>query len=264
MNRPFTQAGWPDQSPSHDRVWIEHTRAVYHVMSQLRARHPALRIESCAAGGGRLDLGILQHTDQAWPSDNTDPVDRQTTQHGVCQFYPANVMSAWVTDSPNANVGRLTPLRYRFHVAMAGVLGIGANLTCWTPAELDESRTLIEQYKTVRRTIQHGQQYRLGRRPGAERSAIQYVLDDQVVILVYNPHGNAKSGPRWLRLAALEPDALYEVAAGGDTDGVPGRLADKSRWHGSTLMAAGIRPAAWEPIGADHRSDLIVLRRTRQ
>jgi alpha-galactosidase len=26
-------------------------------------------------------------------------------------------------------------------------------------------------------------------------------------------------------------------------------------------MAAGIRPAAWEPIGADYRSDLVVFRR---
>jgi alpha-galactosidase len=263
MNRPFTQAGWPDPGGSHDRVWIEHTRHVFHVMAALRERHPGLRIEACAGGGGRLDLGILHHTDQAWPSDNTDPVDRQTTQHGVSQLYPANVVSAWVTDSPNANTDRFTPLRYRFHVAMAGVLGIGADLSRWSPAELDEARALVEQYKTVRRTIQHGRQYRLGGRPGAERSALQYVLDDQVVVLVYNPRGNAKSGPRWLRLTALDPDARYEVAAGGDTDGVPGRLAAKSRWHGSTLMAVGIRPAAWEPIGADYRSDLVLLRRTR-
>nr|WP_255349023.1 GH36 C-terminal domain-containing protein [Micromonospora sp. ATCC 39149] len=89
------------------------------------------------------------------------------------------------------------------------------------------------------------------------------MLDDQVVVLVYNPHGNAKSGPRWLRLTALDPGALYEVATGGDTDSVPGRLAVESRWHGSTLMAVGIRPTSWEPIGADHRSDLIVLRRTQ-
>ncbi|MGN9782139.1 hypothetical protein ACTMTF_11965 [Nonomuraea sp. ZG12] len=44
-------------------------------------------------------------------------------------------------------------------------------------------------------------------------------------------------------------------------EGRPGRLAHGSRWHGSALMAAGIRPAAWEPIGADYRSDLVVFRR---
>ena len=31
----------------------------------------------------------------------------------------------WVTDSPNPITGRKVPLRYRFHVAMAGTLGIG-------------------------------------------------------------------------------------------------------------------------------------------
>ncbi|GLL08226.1 alpha-galactosidase [Dactylosporangium matsuzakiense] len=261
MNRPFTQAGWPDSGRSHDCVWIEHTRHIFHTMAALRDRHPGLRLEACAGGGGRLDLGILHYTDQAWPSDNTDPVDRQTTQHGVSQLYPANVMSTWVTDSPNANTGRSTPLRYRFHVAMAGVLGIGADLSRWSPEELEEAGAMVEQYKAVRRTIQHGRQYRLGGRPGVERSGLQYVLDDQVVVLVYNPRGNAKSGPRWLRLIGLDPDALYEVAAGGDPHGAPGRLAAASRWHGSTLMAVGVRPTAWEPIGADYRSDLILLRR---
>ncbi|MEO3780603.1 alpha-galactosidase [Micromonospora sp. B11E3] len=262
MNRPFTQAGWPEQEQAQDRVWIEHTRNVYSVLQQLRTRHPHLQIEGCAAGGGRLDLGILRYTDQVWPSDNTDPVDRQTAQHGFSHIYPASVMSAWVTDSPNANVGRHTPLRYRFHVAMAGVLGIGGDLATWSPAELEEAGTLIAQYKTVRRTIQHGSQYRLGGRPGALPSAVQYVLNDQVVVLVYNPHGNVKSGPRWLRLTALDHNATYEVTTGGDTgDCVPGRLANGSRWHGSTLMAVGIRPAAWEPIGEDYRSDLIVLQK---
>ena len=55
---------------------------------------------------------------------------------------------------------------------MAGVLGIGADLGRWSPAELDEARALVEQYKTVRSTIQHGRLYRLGGRPGAERSAL--------------------------------------------------------------------------------------------
>jgi alpha-galactosidase len=69
------------------------------------------------------------------------------------------------------------------------------------------------------------------------------------VVLVYNPLGNAKRGPRTLRLTGLDPEALYELEADG------------SRWHGGTLMGAGIRPAAWEPIGADHRSELVVLRK---
>ncbi|MET8007407.1 alpha-galactosidase [Nonomuraea glycinis] len=262
MNRPFTQAGWPEQGAAQDRVWIEHTRGVYDVLDRLRERHPGLRIESCSGGGGRVDLGILRRTDEVWPSDNTDAKDRQQIQHGFSQLYPASTMSAWVTDSPNVTTGRAMPLRYRFHVAMAGVLGIGGDLPEWSPQELAEAAELIAQYKSVRRVIQHGAQFRLAGTPGQERSAVQYVLDDLVVALVYNPLGNAKRGPRRLRLAGLDPEALYEVVLGGDPGkGERGRLVHGSRWYGSALMAAGIRPAAWEPIGADYRSDLVVLKR---
>ncbi|MFI7611278.1 alpha-galactosidase [Nonomuraea terrae] len=251
MNRPFTQAGWPEREAEQDRVWIEHTRNVYRVMDLLRERHPRLRIESCSGGGGRIDFGIMRRTDEVWPSDNTDARDRQTVQHGFSQLYPAGTMSAWVTDSPNPTTRRAMPLRYRFHVAMAGVLGIGGNLPEWTSGELAEAAELIAQYKEIRPVVQHGRQYRLAGTPGQERSAVQYVLDDRVVVLVYNPLGNAKRGPRHLRLTGLDPDALYEMTGDG------------SRWHGSVLMSAGIRPAAWEPIGADHRSELVVFRKVR-
>ncbi|MEV0384358.1 alpha-galactosidase [Nonomuraea sp. NPDC050643] len=249
MNRPFTQAGWPERGATQDRVWIEHTRGVYRVMAELRERHPGLRIESCAGGGGRTDFGILRHTDEVWPSDNTDARDRQTVHHGFSQLYPAGVMSAWVTDVPNATTRRTISLRYRFHVAMSGVLGIGGDLSEWTSAELEEAADLIAQYKRVRATVQRGRQYRLAGVPGQERSAVQYALGDEVVVLVYNPIGNAGRGPRRLRLTGLDAEALYELAADG------------SRWYGATLMASGLRPAAWEPIGDDHRSEMVVLRK---
>ncbi|MFC4532235.1 alpha-galactosidase [Sphaerisporangium dianthi] len=261
MNRPFTQAGWPERDTGQDLLWIEHTRSVYRVMATLRERHPGLRIESCSSGGGRVDFGILRHTDEVWPSDNTDALDRQPLQHGFSQLYPAVTMSAWVTDSPNPGTRREVPLRYRFHVAMAGVLGIGGDLGEWSPAELEEAAGLVARYKAVRGVIQHGAQYRLAGTPGRERSAVQYVRDDQVVVLVYNPSGHGGRGPRWLRLTGLDPEALYEVTEGGDTGGVPGRLVQGSRLYGAALMGVGIRPAAWEPVGADHRSDMVVLRR---
>ena len=36
------------------------------------ARHPGLEIESCASGGARVDLGILERTDRVWASDCND------------------------------------------------------------------------------------------------------------------------------------------------------------------------------------------------
>ena len=54
---------------------VDYTRNVYAIIDRLRADHPRLRIETCASGGGRVTW-VLARTDQAWTSDNTDPVDR--------------------------------------------------------------------------------------------------------------------------------------------------------------------------------------------
>lgn len=64
--------------------------ALYGLLDTLRQRHPALEIESCASGGGRVDLGILARTDRVWASDCNDPVERQSIQRWTGQLLPPN------------------------------------------------------------------------------------------------------------------------------------------------------------------------------
>jgi alpha-galactosidase len=89
------------RSTGEQRVYVDYVRNLYYILSELRHRHPKLEIEGCSGGGGRVDLGILEMTDEVWPSDNTDPADRLMIQDGFTQAYPVAVMMAWVTDSPN-------------------------------------------------------------------------------------------------------------------------------------------------------------------
>jgi len=228
MNRPFTEAGWPG-TEGQDRLWIEHVRGVYSIMDTLRARHPQLRVESCASGGARVDLEILRRTDQVWTSDNTDALDRQRIQHGFGQLYPAGVMGAWVTDAVNLMTNRQVPLSYRFDVAMAGALGIGADIRTWSDEERAYAAKRIAQYKQIRSTIQRGRQHRLGGIPGRDYSAIQYIDDHRVVVFQYEPHRTLSSAPRRLTLVGLDPEAWYVDAATGE------------RHHGTLLMTRGIR-----------------------
>ncbi|WP_338703371.1 alpha-galactosidase [Streptomyces sp. Q6] len=194
MNRAFTEAGWPGH-PDGERLWTDHTRGVYAVIDRLRRTHPALRIEGCAGGGGRADLGMLARTDQTWISDNTDATDRIHIQHGYSQIYPARTMSAWATDSPNPHTGRAAPLAHRFHIAMAGALGIGGDLSRWTEAELTEAQGLVALYKEIRPVVQFGRQYRLD-------DAVQYERDGRVVVIAWGHD-------RDLRLAGLSPAEVY-------------------------------------------------------
>lgn len=217
MNRPFTEPGWPAETDNPERLWLDHVHNLYAVLDRLRAKHPGVAFESCSGGGGRIDMGILARTDQVWTSDNTDAPDRLIIQHGYSQVYPARAMSCWVTDVPNFLDPRTVPLSFRFHVAMAGVLGVGGDLSEWSADELDEAAELIARYKAVRSIVQHGQLYRL-RPPSSGLSAVQYVTADrsQAVVLAFLGAQRFGERPPVLRLAGLDPAARYQVDGVGD------------------------------------------------
>ncbi|MEU2223577.1 alpha-galactosidase [Streptomyces sp. NPDC018347] len=215
FNRCFTDAGWPGE-PYPQRLWVDHVRALYALLDRLRAAHPQVAFESCSGGGGRIDLGIMSRTDQVWTSDNTDPLDRLAIQHGFTQLHPARVMAAWVTDSPNTQLnGRVSSLRFRFVSAMAGVLGVGGDLTEWSADELAEARGWVELYKEIRPVVQHGELYRL-RPPAGGLSAVQYVRDEEAVVLAWLQAQSYGEPVPAVRLRGLDPSASYECRETGE------------------------------------------------
>jgi alpha-galactosidase len=250
MNRALSEAGWPERDGSGEWLWIEHVRNLYAIIDRLRADHPNLRIEACSGGGGRLDLGILARTDQVWPSDNTDAHDRLEIQHGFGQLYPAAVMSCWVTDSPNPMTGRIVPLRYRCHVAMCGVLGMGGDLGGWPEDELREAAEAVALYKRIRRTVQHGEQRRLRTAADGGLTAVQYGAADggQLVVFAFLPSRPLGHRPGPVRLAGLDPAARY-------------RDAETGREHDGAVLAAYGLPL--ELPAGDYASTLTVLDRLR-
>ncbi|MEW2567426.1 alpha-galactosidase [Streptomyces sp. NPDC047070] len=215
FNRAFTDAGWPGEAYPQ-RLWVDHVRALYKLLDRLRAAHPGVAFESCSGGGGRIDLGIMARTDQVWTSDNTDPLDRLAIQHGFSQVHPARAMAAWVTDSPNTQLnGRVSSLRFRFVSAMAGVLGVGGDLTRWTEEELAEARTWVELYKEIRPVVQRGELHRL-RAPQGGLSAVQYVRDGEVVVLAWLQAQHYGEPALPVRLRGLDPSASYECLETGE------------------------------------------------
>jgi alpha-galactosidase len=220
MNRYFSEPGWPDEAERNpERVWLDHVRNLYWIIDELRRRHPNVAFESCAGGGGRVDLGILSRVEQVWPSDNTDALDRLRIQEGFSYAYAPRVMMCWVTDCPNFVTKRTVPLRYRFHVAMAGSLGIGGDLSRWTPQELEEARGFIATYKRVRSTIQNGLLYRLRSPRVGSVAATQYVArgGSEVVVFAWGHSQQFGETQVSLPLRGLEEEAHYADAMSGAT-----------------------------------------------
>lgn len=230
MNRSATEPG----SAAGKALWRKHVEGVYSIMDRLRRNHPSLDIQSCAGGGGRIDLGILGRTDQVWTSDNTDALDRIRIQEGFSLAYPARCMEAWVTHRHNHQTGRINPLSLRFDVAMRGALGIGANLNELDETELADYAGYISFYKRIRPVIQEGLLYRLERLEAFGASVIEYVLPDgseavySVAVRDYQLGTVRPAAP----LKQLNSNAIYSVLDRHDTE--------VHRLSGYELMTLGI------------------------
>ncbi len=215
-NRNWSEPGWDSAAPAEQKeIYVRYVDNLYSVLSELRRRHPKLEIESCSGGGGRVDLGILKRTEEVWPSDNTDALDRLSIQDGFSHAYTPGIMVAWVTDVPNFLDKRSIPLEFRFLVAMSGALGIGSDVTKWNADETALAQRMVAFYKTVRPTVQQGSLYRLVSPEGSEQSAVEYVGQDgrQAVAFAYLHSQHYGEPFQTVRLAGLDGAATYRVKA---------------------------------------------------
>jgi alpha-galactosidase len=208
MNRNVSEPGWQNV-PEPREIWVRYVEGVYRVWGALRQRHPEVIWQSCSGGGGRADLGILRLADQVWISDMTEPTMRLRIQDGYSQAYPANTMEAWVTDMGAKHL----PLEFRFHVSMAGLLGIGANLHHWSEADRQTAKRLIAEYKSVRQIIQNGDLYRLGSPFESPFSSLMYVAKDksQAVLFAWRTHAPDPVLLPSIHLHGLDPERLYTI-----------------------------------------------------
>lgn len=226
---------------------LRHEAGFRAVVDRLRDAHPDLWLETCASGGGRADLATLSRFELSWPSDNTDAFERLSIQEGYSLVHSPSTMSCWVTDSPGHLSRRPVPLRFRFHVAMTGVLGIGGTIGRWPDSERAEAAGYVARYRQIRDTVQLGDRYRLGSARHDERFAVCCVAADgaQVALFVFARTVRQDCGDPPVRLRGLDPAARYRDVDSG------------AEYGGAFLMNHGLRPV----LRGDYASVLVVLGR---
>jgi alpha-galactosidase len=230
FNRPRTEAAGADPDGRH-------VANLYRILDHLRREFPDVTVEGCAAGGARVDLAMAARTDVLWPSDNTAPIDRLRIQQGFLLAHAPHLMSSWVTDAPGLFDDRPRSLDFRFVLASAGVLGIGADITRWSSSHRVVAREWVARYKAVRDVIMRGTVYRLP-------DGVQYNLGDRVVVLALHTGpldglGTVPGRDVRLRLQGLDPAARY------------------GPYSGAHLMAAGL-PVRWT---REHDAEMVSLTR---
>jgi alpha-galactosidase len=246
-NRNFSEPGWPEVAREQQKnLWVRYTQNFYEILDRLRQKHPKLEIESCAGGGGRIDLGILRRAEQVWPSDNTEALDRLTLQQGFTYAYTPHIMMSWVNDVPDFN-GRSVPLQFRFLMAMQGALGLGADLNRWQGEDLAVARRMIGYYKSIRETVQNGLLYRLRLPSGRNFSASEYVSENksQAVLFAFLHSQQFGHSLPALALQGLDGNATYALSRldakpDAKNSALPAKLSGAYLMqHGLTLLLQG-------------------------
>lgn len=187
-----------------------HVRATWGLLDDLRAAHPGLEIESCASGGGRIDLGILGRTDRVWASDTNDPVERQRIQRSLSYLLPPELVGCHVGPAVAHTTGRATGLALRLATAFFGHLGVEWDLVTATAAERERLRAAIALHTQWRWLLHGGRTVRVDHPdPGALVHAV--VAPAAALACHAQLETWAWARPATVRVPGLEPHAHYRV-----------------------------------------------------
>ena len=192
----------------------EQTKAIYRFFDELKKRHPGLEIESCASGGGRIDLGMAMHADRFWTSDCNDAADRQRIQRYTQFAIPPELLGSHIGPTKSHTTLRVHELSFRAVTALFGHAGLEWDITQCSEEELAHLASWATYYKANRDLLHSGSMVRVDRVD--EQSFVHGVVskDQRKAIYAYAALGTqAGSRPAGIRFAGLSASANYKVRA---------------------------------------------------
>ncbi len=199
--------------------------AVYGLLDELRRRHPDVEWESCAAGGGRIDLAMLERVQRVWTSDMTDALARQAIQRWTGQLVPPEYLGAHVSAPFSHQTGRFMPMSLRGATALYGHFGIEADITQASDEDLAELAGWIRLYKQQRPLIHSGRMVRI---ETPDETAWMYGVvaqDRSAALMSYAQLDEPRNDqPSALRVPGLDPARRYRL-----TDVTPGEHRPRRR-----------------------------------
>ncbi len=220
------------------------TLAFYALLEEIRSQHPGLEIESCSSGGARVDLGVLEHTDRVWVSDNIDPHDRQAMLRWTTQLLPPEYMGSHIASGRSHTTGRQHDLAFRAGTAIFGHLGVEWDLARASPEETSALRRWIDFYKQERGLLLGGDVVRMD---GPDSNVLVHGVvsrDRSRAIFAAAALDSLYPDPAGrLKLRGLDPEATYlvEPAFPGTT---PSGLLPPIWWGQPTAAGKAIEPAS--------------------
>ncbi|KAA9154591.1 alpha-galactosidase [Amycolatopsis acidicola] len=231
-NRDLVEPGHFGRAAVHAQ-----TSATYRLIDELRSRHPQTEIESCASGGARVDLGILERTDRVWTSDSNDALERRTIQRYTNLLLPLELTGAHVGPPRTHVTGRTHGLGFRAGTALFGSFGVEWDLTEVPEEELDELATWIARYKRFRPLLHSGRLIQTDHPDPAAQVTV--VLGEHEALVSYAQLDTSLAErPAPVRIPGLKADARYRVEGEG---------CEPVEYPGQLLSEIGLRLPRMDP-----------------
>ncbi len=233
------------------------TQAIYRLFAELKSRHPGLEIESCASGGARIDLGVIDLVDRFWTSDNNDALERQTIQRWTAQVIPPEMLGTHIGPTHGHQTGRTLELSMRAITALFGHAGIEWNITEATEEERQHLATWADYYKTKRALLHSGRMVRVDY-PDVHGYLHGVIAHDQTqAIFAYTQlTPTVAIHPAPLKFPKLDQSATYSVKAVFPAGKPRYMLISPPRWmdgiklSGSALAQSGVAAPILAPANA--------------
>ncbi len=231
------------------------TLAVYRLLDELRSRHPGVEIESCASGGGRVDLAILERTDRIWASDTIDALERQQIQRWTQLLVPPELMGTHIGSPLSHTTGRRHSLSFRAATALFGHLGIEWDLTALTGQEAADLSAIVAFHKQVRSLLHSGRVVRIDHPDVAAQVHGVVAQDGSEAVFAYVQLTSSPTElPPPVLLKGLDSGRRYRVvpvplAGGPGTQEISSSpwLADGIVLSGQVLMQVGLQMPVLQP-----------------
>ena len=137
------------------KIQFEYIYGLYHVLDTLMENYPLCRMEHCASGGRRIDLGIIRRSHVLFLSDayhfRHNPLLSRYFQARANCFLPGHLLSSWVSaqKEEDSMVDNDTAVLSR----MLGHIGFNADIAGWSESQSETAAFWVKAYKQVRHLV---------------------------------------------------------------------------------------------------------------
>ena len=248
-NRVLTEAAHLGQAAVRRQV-----QAIYRMFDQLKVAHPGLEIESCASGGARIDLGMVDHADRFWTSDNNDALERQSINRYTSIVIPPELLGTHIGPTKAHSTRRTHSHTFRAVTALWGHAGLEWDLTEANAEERELLKSWAAYYKSKRALLHSGKTVRADQTETTSFIHGVVAADKSEAIFMYAQLTTSDySRPANIRLTGLDDNAEYRVRVVEPAGAATAMQLLPPKWYagvqlsGALLATVGLRSPVLHP-----------------